>query len=65
MTNIIMLIALIIVVASSVGIYFWFSRRLNAIEDELWGQKRKEAEETAMSETGTETPPAAESPTKE
>ena len=48
MHNIIMLVLLVIVIATSVGIYFWFSKRLGNIEEELWGDKRKEAEETAL-----------------
>lgn len=39
---------LILVIAASVGVYFLFTRRLQRIEDELWGEKRREAEAAAL-----------------
>ena len=42
-----MLILVIAVVAISLGVFFWFTRRLESIEEELWGDKKREAEKTA------------------
>jgi hypothetical protein len=50
-----------VVVGTSLGVYFWFTRRLNAIEEELWGQQKHEAERTAMSDAGEKKEIAAES----
>ncbi len=50
MSTFIMLVVLVIVIATSVGVFFWFNRKLKDIEVELWGEKRKEATETAMHE---------------
>jgi hypothetical protein len=47
MLNIIMLILLLAVIATSIGVFFWFTRRLDTIEEELWGDKKREAEKTA------------------
>ncbi len=40
---IVMLILVLLVIATSGGVLFWFYRRLNRIEIELWGDKRREA----------------------
>lgn len=48
MPTIIMLILLVLVIATSCGVLYWFFRKLNIIEVELWGEKKKEATETAM-----------------
>ena len=61
MSNIVMLTALMVVAGTSLGVYFWFTRRLNAIEEELWGQQKHEAERTAMSDAGEKKETAAES----
>lgn len=53
MSNVIMLILLIAVIATSAGVLYWFFHKLKIIEVELWGAKRHEAEETAMA-TGSE-----------
>ena len=55
MPNVIMLGLLIVVIATSVGVYFWFTRRLRLIEDELWGVKRQEAETVARQSENDET----------
>ena len=52
MQNVIMLTLLVIVIASSCGILFMFKRKLHSIEEELWGEKRLEAERTAMLSSG-------------
>ena len=43
-----------LVIATSVGVFFWFTRRLNKIEEELWGEKRREAEAVAKQEAAAE-----------
>jgi flagellar basal body-associated protein FliL len=47
MNQIIMLVMLLIVIATSLGVFFWFSARLRKIEEELWGKQRLDAEKTA------------------
>ncbi len=48
MLNLIMLVLLVAVIGTSFGVFFWFSRKLNKIEVELWGDKKKEAAKTAQ-----------------
>ena len=43
-----MFVLLVAVIATSFGVYFWFSRKLNKIEVDLWGEKVKEADKTAL-----------------
>jgi len=47
MLNVIMLIMLLVVIGTSIAVFFWFSARLRKIEEDLWGKQRKEAEDTA------------------
>lgn len=47
MANVLMLGLSLLVVLTSSGVLFWFFRRLRRIEWELWGEKRREAAETA------------------
>ena len=49
MKNIMMLALALVVVATTSGVLYWFFRRLRRIEEELWGAKRQEAFETALS----------------
>jgi uncharacterized protein HemY len=51
MANILMLVLSLVVVLATGGVLFWFFRRLNRIEEELWGKKRREASETAHAMT--------------
>jgi len=44
----------LLVIATSVGVFFWFTRRLNKIEEELWCEKRREAEAVAKQEAAAE-----------
>jgi hypothetical protein len=48
MANMFMILLSLIVIGSTGGILIWFYRRLKRIEDELWGSKREEAAETAL-----------------
>jgi len=43
----IMILLVLTVIATAVGVLYWFFRRLRRIEEELWGAKRIEAAETA------------------
>jgi flagellar basal body-associated protein FliL len=43
-----MFILLVAVIATSAGVLYWFFNKLKFIEVELWGEKRQEAENTAM-----------------
>jgi len=45
--HIVMLVLSLAVVGGLVATMFWFLRRLNLIEEELWGKKKKEAEAVA------------------
>lgn len=51
----IMLGLVIAVIATTAGVLYWFFRRLHRIEQELWGTKRQEAEETAKGEISMDT----------
>ncbi len=43
-----MFILVFLVIGTSIGVLFWFYRRLNRIEIELWDNKRREAADTAQ-----------------
>jgi hypothetical protein len=45
----ILLLLVLAVIGTSAGMLYWFFRRLQKIETELWGKKRDEAAETAAS----------------
>ncbi len=46
----IMFLLVAAVIATASGVLIWFFRRLNLIEEDLWGTKRKEAAATAEAE---------------
>ncbi len=45
----IMLILVLAVIGTAASVLYWFFRRLKRIETELWGDKRREATDTAQS----------------
>lgn len=50
----VMILLALAVVATAVGVLYWFFIRLGRIEEEHWGTKRQEAVDTALAEAEAE-----------
>jgi hypothetical protein len=60
MVNVIMIAISLIVTGCMVGTLIIFLRRLNRIEEELWGQKKEEAKALAQQEEAAKEEPPSE-----
>jgi len=60
MVNIIMIAISLVVTGCMVGTLIVFLRRLNRIEEELWGQKKEEAKALVQQEEAAKEEPPSE-----